>query len=91
MTTKIRKLSPKRASQYREYLKLRAEYLAAKPICECCKWRPATDCHHQKGKIGAMLTNVAFFLSVCRECHYKIEHNPTWAKENGFSLSRLAV
>ena len=49
----------------------------------------ATEVHHKKGRIGKLLTDIRYFLGVCRECHNKIELNPTWAKENGYSLNRL--
>ena len=49
----------------------------------------ATEVHHKKGRIGKLLTEISYFLGVCRECHSKIELEPIWAKENGYSLNRL--
>lgn len=88
----IKKISDKRAKQMREYKIVRTNYLLDHPICECegCN-NQATDIHHKKGRSGAMLCDVEFFLATCRGCHTKIEINPKWAKEKGYSVSRLAL
>lgn len=88
----IRNRSLKRAKQEREYLKLNREYLEEHPYCEvswmCCGLL-ATEIHHKKGREVDLLTNVRYFLAVCRMCHQYIELHPIEAKEKGFSLSRL--
>lgn len=93
----MRTRSVKRAKQEREYLKIRDKFLLDNPTCEphsqiwvtrMCAW--STEVHHKKGRIGDLLTDVTFFLPVCRECHQWIEDNPKLAKEKGYSLSRLA-
>jgi len=88
MTTKIRKLSKKRAKQNREYLILRAEHLERFPWCWRCGVM-ATQIHHKKGRVGDLLTDEKFFVSLCARCHDFVENHPKWAKEQGFSLSRL--
>ena len=89
----IRKLSKKRAAQNRGYLKLREQYLIENPFCkvmtEGCTGR-ATTIHHKKGRIGKLLTDTNYFLGCCMNCHEAIERNPIWAKEKGYSLSRLS-
>lgn len=88
----IRRRSKKRAAQEREYSKLRAKYLEENPLCAvpgCGCW--STEVHHKAGRIGDLLTDVTKFLAVCRHHHVVIELNPTWAKEQGYSISRLAV
>ena len=85
----IRKVSPKRAEQNREYLKLRKEYLALYPVCEIedCNLK-AVDIHHQRGKEGARLLDTNFFFAVCRGHHtYFTEHSKE-AIEKGVSLNR---
>lgn len=47
----------------------------------------ATQIHHKKGRIGDALYND--FLAICEDCHRKVEENPEWAKENGYSVSRI--
>lgn len=85
----IRKRSLKRAKKEREYDKVRAEYLSAHEFCEVCGWGEGLQIHHKKGRIGELLTDTRFFLAVCHTCHQKIELFPQWAKEKGYSLSRL--
>lgn len=84
----LRKFSKKRQSQMNEYKKIRVEFLKANPNCAVCNCE-ATDVHHVKGRIGDLLTDIHHFLAVCRICHVRIENNPEWAKEKGYSKSRL--
>lgn len=85
----IRKRSIKRQIQEREYIKLRKQFLIDNPTCKVCG-QDSTDAHHSKGRTGALLTDVQYFVAVCRQCHVAIEENPNWAKEMGYSVSRLA-
>lgn len=61
-----------------------------------------SDIHHKKGRsINSyadqwakendipLFIDPRFFLAVTREAHQRIETHPKWAKENGYSLSRL--
>lgn len=88
----IKKVSKKQQSRNARYAKVKREYLTEHPICEVdgCK-QLATDIHHKKGKIGDLLCDKNHFLAVSRMCHQKIELNPAWAKENGYSENRLEV
>lgn len=90
--TSINKVSNKRKSSMALYKKVRAEYLTAFPMCEVrgCR-RFSSEIHHKKGKIGDLLCDTEHFLATCRMCHQKIELNPVWAKENGYSENRLEV
>lgn len=84
--------SVKRAKQEREYAALSKQFLEDNPICQvvgCHNMSTAT--HHKKGRIGSLLTDVRYFLAVCFHCHSTIELKPKWAKEHGYSLSRLAI
>lgn len=60
----------------------------------------ANQIHHKKGKIGyaddwarqnniPLLIDTRYFLAVNFDGHRKIEENPNWAKEMGFSIDRL--
>lgn len=84
---KIKPLSDKRAAQNKEYLALIKVFLEGKrcPITG----EKATEVHHMKGRIGDLLTDVKYFLAVSKEGHRRIEENPEWAKEMGYSLNRL--
>ena len=87
----IRPRSKKRSIQEKEYQKKRLEFLS-RPENHRCRVFPklrATQVHHMKGRIGDLLTDEHWFLPVSDPAHKKIELNPDWAKENGFSLNRL--
>lgn len=88
----IKKVSNKRKVENKEYTKLRKAFLESSIYCQVkgCK-KLATEVHHKKGRIGKLLTDISYFLGVCRECHNKIELEPLWAKENGYSLNRLDI
>ena len=88
----IKKVSQKRNLENKDYTKVRKVFLESLIFCQVkgCK-ELATEVHHKKGRIGKLLTNISYFLGVCRECHNKIELQPLWAKENGYSLNRLDI
>jgi hypothetical protein len=86
----IRRRSKKRAAQEREYARIAKEILSQEPICPVTG-EIATQIHHMKGRIGDLLTDRRYMLPVSDRGHKKIELNPDWAKEMGYSLSRLAV
>lgn len=88
----MRKFSLKRQKENREYLKKRKAYLEEHPYCEAeiqCHGLLAIEIHHKKGRCGLLLTDIKYFLAVCRTCHDWIEENVIQAKELGLSLDRL--
>ena len=87
----IPKRSKKEIVRLAKYNVARIEFLG-KPENRICPITgdPATEIHHKKGRVGDLLLDTRFFLAVSREGHRKIEENPAWAKENGFSLDRLS-
>lgn len=84
-----------------EYKKAREEFLLTHDHCEvalegCLAPYPTFDreflqVHHKKGRIGSLLTDQKYFLCVCGVCHRFLEDNSQWAKDNGYSLSRLSI
>ena len=89
----VKPMSKTQRHRIAKYSLVRAEYLAERGTCEAkipgvCTGR-ATDVHHRAGRVGDLLTDKSNFLAVCRECHNEIEMRPEWAKEKGFSRSRL--
>lgn len=99
----IPKKSAKRKKEDIEYLKKRAVFLNKEENKKCPVFPNlyTTDVHHKKGRIGfadeqARLEGISlylderFWLAVSRKGHKKIEENPAWAKENGYSIDRLA-
>lgn len=87
---KIASQSEPEKDRQKEYRKARKEHLKEKPICEVKGCRsPASEVHHMEGRIGYLLTDKSNFISICPECHRKIEDNPQWAKENNYSKPRI--
>jgi len=85
--TPPKKVSDTQKERTKRYLKLRSTFMANNPICQCCNLEKSTELHHKQGRIGDNLFN--HFLALCNGCHVRIELNPDWAKENGYSESRL--
>lgn len=86
----IARRSKKRTIEELQYNSDRIIFLA-KPenqICPITK-QQTTEVHHQKGRIGKLLLDQRFWIALSTEGHRQVELNPEWAKENGFSLSRL--
>lgn len=93
---KIKPRSTKRAKQEQEYNKKRKKILAERPICECGRIdengkvcdRPATEIHHQKGRIGSLLTDERYMLPINAECHIWATEHSKEAIAQGVSIRR---
>lgn len=82
--------SADRVEREKEYSKKKKAYVKAHPACEVKDCENETnDLHHMCGRVGDLLTDENYFLAVCRKHHDIIEKNPAWAKQNGYSISRL--
>jgi hypothetical protein len=87
--------SDKQKDLDKKFAKAKREYLKEHPFCEtkgkiegCTK--VSIDVHHMAGKATEeLLLDKSLFLGVCRHCHTVIEKNPAFARQNGFSVSRL--
>lgn len=81
----------KRAAQEAEYSRERKPWLELPENMWCAvyPWLRSTQVHHKAGRDGEMLLVKKYWLSVSDEGHRKIEMNPDWARDNGFTLSRL--
>jgi MinD superfamily P-loop ATPase len=90
----INKKSDNQKDLNKKFAKAKREYLKEHPICEamiegCTK--VSIDVHHKAGKASEeLLLDKSLFLGVCRHCHTIIEKNPAFAKQQGFSVSRLS-
>lgn len=101
----MRRNTPKRAKQEREYLTRSREWLTGKACAVCTEEAmltdfafpglqpvyPAAQCHHMRGRIGALLLDERFWLPVCAAHHQKITVEPAWAIAHGWSLSRVGA
>ena len=85
----IKARSLKRARQEREYARLRAEFMADHPVCAHCLG-PSQECHHRRGRVGPLLTDVRYFTALCASCHRLVGERPAWAVEVGLSERRVS-
>lgn len=87
---RIPQMSEKMKADNKKYLKARTNFLSLNLVCQFEKCtNKATQVHHRKGRIGSLLINENYFMAVCSTCHQIIEENPEYAKEKGYSVSRL--
>lgn len=98
----IPKKSKKKTVEDLQYNVLRIEFLGKKENQKCpITGKPTTDIHHKKGRVGyadewardnkvSLTLDTRYWVALSREGHKQVENNPEWAKENGYSLSRLA-
>lgn len=97
-TKAIKKISTRQQKLNAAYSAQRKVFFHGHPYCEAMIYEDAenmctgfaTDVHHKKGR-GEYILDERTWLAVCRNCHHFIETHPEWAKEKGFSLSRLEV
>lgn len=97
----IKKVSDKLADRLKQYVIIKAKWLPGKM---CCVFpdKIAIECHHSAGRSHngyydewaeqndiPLLLDVRWWKPVSREGHMKIENFPEWAKENGYSESRI--
>lgn len=78
----MRYASKKRAPQLREYTKRRKDFLLQNPFCRVCKVR-ASEIHHSKGRIGALLNAEEHWIQLCHNCHAKAHYDRRWACHHG--------
>lgn len=85
----IPKFSNKKLEELKEYRVVRDEYMMNNPVCEfhgCNK--EATDIHHKLHiRYGKALTDVDWFMAVCRYHHNFIHENPLQSVKNGYLAS----
>ena len=84
--------SAKRAKQESLYSSKRKMFMLAHPMCQAnipglCTSN-STDIHHVKGRVGELLLDENYWMSVCRACHQWIETHPVEAKKLGYRVSK---
>lgn len=87
--TKISKRSDKGKVDDLVYKAKRLKYLKLHPRCAVYPELKATEIHHKAGRVGKNFLDESTWLAVSRKAHLEIESKPEWAKENGYSQSRL--
>ncbi len=86
--TPIKKVGAQMSAKLKKYSILKAEFMQGKQ-CPIYPNLPVEDVHHMRGKTGELYLDTRYWLAVSRKGHIKIENNPSWARRNGWSLSRL--
>ncbi len=86
----IPKASKSRAKENTEYNKQVKVFLEGRQ-CAVFPELKATEVHHMAGRIEKLLLDQKYWLPVSNKGHIEVEMNPKWAKEHGFSISRLTV
>ena len=98
---RINPISKKRNRENSKYLTARKAFLLMpeNKFCAVFPNKLATEIHHKKGRVGyadktarenkiPLISDVRYFLAVSRDGHDKIENNPKWAYEKGYSIRR---
>lgn len=83
----INKISKTGSERNEKYFPIRDEYFKNHPICEFpgCNSTDLT-LHHKAGRIGNLLFDHRYFMSVCLLHHHYIETNPAESYEKGWLL-----
>ena len=80
---RIKPVSDKRRKELALYYRLRREYLKMHTVCVVTGGR-ATQVHHTRGKVGALLCDVRFWRPVSMDGHEWIMRHPQEAREHGW-------
>lgn len=90
---RIKYVGEKRKLETGIYLARRTHFLnrPENKFCPVFNHLNTTEVHHKKGRVGSLYLDERYWLAVSRKGHQKIEMNPQWAKDKGFSLSRLGI
>lgn len=86
---KIPSKSDTRKEEEKIYNAAAKQYKIDNPKCmvKDCD-RKTEHVHHMRGRSGSFYLDQSTWLPVCMNHHLKIEANPVWSKENGYSLNR---
>jgi hypothetical protein len=84
----IKKVAEKMAKKLDAYAERRRAFLHNKR-CAVYPHLKATEIHHMRGRVGALLLDQRYWLPVSTEAHVRITNNPKWAIKAGYSLPRL--
>jgi hypothetical protein len=84
--TPLRRVSPRQQKRLNSYYAAADIYMDEHPMCEVRMCRHhADEIHHKMGR-GIHIDNPDYFMSICRQCHRRVEDNKTWAREKGYIL-----
>lgn len=70
------------------YRVLRDKYLKDNPVCYRCGTNVNLTLHHMKGRLGGLLTDVSYYMTLCIPCHRWVTDYSKEAKVLGLSFDR---
>lgn len=76
----MKRVSDKRAKQFRQYKIVKNSFMQDNTNCNRCSG-VATEVHHTNGRYGERLNDVNYFMAVCRNCHIYIHSHPQESRE----------
>jgi len=87
----IRKVSKSMQSKLKIYSGLKKEFMSLpeNKYCPIFKNKLSTEVHHLKGRIGSLLLNTEFWISVSSEGHKFIHENDRWSRKRGYLKTRM--
>jgi hypothetical protein len=89
--SRINPVSKKKLAIRKEYASMAAAFILKYSKCVVYPNRNATDVHHTRGRLGAMLVDKKWWLPVSRAGHIWIHANPREATEKGLLFSRFGL
>jgi len=82
-------VKPKRQQQAELYETVtKPQWLEEHPSCEICGTMYCVTVHHKKGRLGDLLNNTKFFMTICAKHHDSIHRNVKESYEKGWMLKR---
>jgi hypothetical protein len=89
--TRLKPIADKKKAIRKEYAAMAASFILKYAKCVVYPNRRATDVHHTRGRLGALLVDKKWWLPVSRAGHNWIHNNPKEATERGFLFSRFGI
>lgn len=97
----LKPMGDKQKKALSDYSKKKALWIQGRP-CAVYPNLKATQVHHKMGRIGyadewarqrgiTLLLDERFWLPVSMKGHNRVELNPKWAREHGYSLPRTEI
>lgn len=85
----MRRRTPVRARQERDYLGRAATFLICRECARC--GGGSSEVHHRKGRRGDALLDEAWWVALCSTCHRWVTEHPKAALLAGWSVHRIGA
>ena len=81
---RIKAITSRRATALRLYAAAKAKHLKEHPNCQKCGYKKDVAIHHKCGRIGSLLHDARYFVTLCRLCHAWVHQFPKDAQATGY-------